>query len=604
MIDTLPAVAWARSRLGVRLSTPWLVLCASAGVAVASLAEGLSRSGRPGATPLFWGATILILVPATLRMAQTRVRHGERAATLVLVGLALYAIKVLRDPFSFTFADEFPHFHNLQAILSSGRLFGGNSILPITPRYPGVESVAAAVARLAGTSPFVSGLITIAAARMMLMLALYLFYARVSGSPRAAGLGVLVYTATPTFLLWSAQFSYESLALPLATVGVFALVRWQSAPDGAARARWMAVLVLVVVGVVPTHHITAYALLAFLAGTCLLHLLMRQRPGAPLAIAAVTAALAIGWLALAASGTIAYLRPVVNTALAKVLATINGQASTRVLFANQGGAEQTPTAERLIAVAGILVLVAGVAAGIWAVRRQRRASPVLVLLMLASAAYVLTLPLRFVPAAWETASRAGEFLFVGVGLVVALGIVEYILRPGRLPRLRPALAAAAVMFVFASGVIAGWPASLRLAQPLRVRAGGHTLQPPSYVAAAWSGATLGPAQRVAAEDSDARLFLDIGHQTAFSGVFPDVDAVLSDRPPLKAWQRTLLRRNKITLVETDRRKVSTDVIGGYFFDVGSPALSSAAAAAKFDLPGASRIYDSGNIVIYWVRGLW
>lgn len=586
-----------------RLTLPWLLLAVSAGVAAASAADALSRTGRSGASPLFWLATIMILAPATARMSDVRVRNGERAAIVAMVGLALYAVKFLRDPFSFTFADEFPHFHNLQAILSSGGLFGSNSILPITPRYPGVEAVAAAIGRISGISPFAAGLVEIAAARAMLMLALYVFYARVSGSERLAGIGVLVYTATPTFLLWSAQFSYESLALPLAVVGIFALGRWQDAPDRASRWRWATVLLLVVVAVVPTHHITAYALLAYFAGTCLLQLWMRPRRGAPLTITAATAALAVGWLAFAASGTIAYLRPVLTTALSKVLATLNGQAGTRVLFANQGGAEQTPTAERLVAVAGILVLAVGIAAGLWSARRSRRLCPTMVLLMGASVVYVLTLPLRFVPAAWETASRASEFLFIGVGLIVAIGLLELENRHLRIQRLGAGLTASAVMFVFAAGVIAGWPASLRLAQPLRVRAGGHTLEPPGYVAAAWSGATFGSALRVAAEDADARLFVDVGHQVAFTGVRPDVDAMLTDPPPLKSWQRQLLRANGISLVETDRRTVSTDIIGGYFFDVGTPQLSSAAAQQKFDTAEADRVYDSGNIAIYWVRGL-
>ncbi len=62
-----------------------------------------------------------------------------------MVGLALYAAKLLRDPFGFTFGDELAHLHNLQEILATGGLFGSNSILPVTPRYPGLESAAAAV---------------------------------------------------------------------------------------------------------------------------------------------------------------------------------------------------------------------------------------------------------------------------------------------------------------------------------------------------------------------------------------------------------------------------------------------------------------------------
>jgi hypothetical protein len=581
---------------------PWIILAASAGVAAASAADALSRSGRSGGSELFWLAVVLIMGPAAMRMAAKHVPGGERAATVVVVGLALYAVKVLRDPWSFTYADELVHYHNLQAILASGNLFGGNTILPITPRYPGLESAAAAIARAGGISPFAAGIMLIAAARVVLMLALYLFYERVSGSPRAAGIGALAYAATPTFLFFSAQFSYESLALPLATVAVLTLLSWGQASDRATRWRWGALLLLVAAAVVPTHHVSAYALVAFLAAVCVLHWLLHGRRGAPWAMAGSIAVLSLGWLVFAAAGTIGYLAPVIASAINKVVQTLNGEAQTRVLFANQGGVEQTPVGERIIAIAGILVLALGVLGGLRVVWRQRARNPMLVLLALSGAAYIATLPLRLVPAAWETASRAGEFLFLGVGLTVSIGVVWLLDRRGQEPRLFRLLVAGGLALVFGSGVIAGWPASLRLALPLRVEAAGHVVEPPGFVAARWSGTTLGAGQRVAAEDSDARLFIDYGHQIAFAGVNPDFDGMLS-APTLQPWV-SLLRDSRITLVETDRRQIAADIIAGYFFDEGAPALMSAASANKFNVANVNRLYDSGNLVIYGVRRLW
>ncbi len=599
-----PAVAAAPARERRLGALPWILLACAAGVAAISAADALSRTGHGGASILFWLAAVLILAPATVRMAGRQASSGERAATVVIVGLALYAVKVLRDPFGFTYADELVHFHNLQAILSSGSLFGGNSILPITSRYPGLESAAAAIARAGGLSPFAAGVTLIAVARAVLMLALYLFYERVSGSQRAAGIGALVYTATPTYLLFSAQFSYESLALPLATVAILAMIRWGQARDQGEGRRWAALVAVIAAAVVVTHHISSYAFVAFVVAVCLLHWRLHGSRGAPWAMAASIAVLTTGWLVFAAGGTVGYLNPVLSSAVNKVIQTISGQASTRVLFANQGGVESTPNDERIVAVFGILLLGLGIYAGLRVVWRQHQRNPIVVLLVCAAVAYVGTLPLRFVSAAWETASRAGDFLFVGVGLAVALGVVWLLDNGVRGRRLHPHVAAGAAVIVFASGVIAGWPASLRLALPLRVSAGGHTLEPPGYAAARWSGAMLGSAPRVAAEDSDARLFIDYGHQTALSGINPDVDLVLSSTAPLQPWERTLLRNNRITLVETDRRTISTDIIAGYFFDVGPPPLIAAASTDKFDLPDVDRLYVSGDLVIYGVRRLW
>lgn len=602
--EPLPAItAPTAPRRRPRGALHWIVLSASGGVAAAAAANALSRSGHGGGSVLFWLATLLILVPALLRMVGTQASSGERAATVVAVGLALYAMKFLRDPFSFTYADEFVHFQNLLAILSTGHLFSSNTILPITARYPGVESVAAAIARGGGVSPFAAGVAVIAAARAMLMLALYLFFERVSGSPRVAGLGALVYTATPTFLFFSAEFSYESLALPLATVAILAMIRWGQAPDRIEGRRWASVAGVLAAAVVVTHHITSYALVAFVVAVCLVHWRLYGRRGAPWGMAAGIAALALGWLAFAAGGTIGYLSPVLTTAVNKLVETLSGQASTRVLFANQGGIEYTPADERVVAYIGIVLLAVAICAGVRIVWRQPRRNPMLMLLVIAAVAYIATLPLRLVSAAWETASRAGDFLFIGVALTVALAIVWLLDHDVRGRRLRPRVAVAIVMVVFASGVIAGWPASLRLSRPLRVEADGHTIEPPGYLAARWSGALLGSSQRVAAEDSDARLFTVVGHQAAFTGNSPDVDDMLTALT-LAPWQRAILRDNRITLVETDLRTVSTDVIAGYFFDVGKPALAPVASSDKFNLADVDRLYDGGNIVIYGVRRLW
>jgi hypothetical protein len=229
---------------------------------------------------------------------------------------------------------------------------------------------------------------------------------------------------------------------------------------------------------------------------------------------------------------------------------------------------------------------------------------VLAVLVVAALAYLATLPLRFVSAAWETASRAGEFLFIGVGVTVALGLVWALDRGQRAHQPRRRLVASAVVtLIFAAGVIAGWPASLRLAEPLEVSAGGRTLKPPQYVAAEWSGRELGRVPIVAAQESDARLFVVDGHQTAYSGTFPDVQGMLNANT-VAPWRRPLLRHYRITLVETDLRQISTDIIAGYFFNPANTPLAPAVQANKFNLPNDNRLYSAGSIVIWGVRGLW
>ena len=153
-------------------------------------------------------------------------RPCERLATVVVVGMGLYAVKVLRDPFAFTYGDEFSHLRNLQSILASGRSSAELDPADHSP-LPGPRDARRAVSRAAGHVRLRCGgdddrrWAAADDARASTLL-----YDRLTGSPRVAGLGALVYAATPNFLFWSSQFAYESLALPLATVALFLAIRW------------------------------------------------------------------------------------------------------------------------------------------------------------------------------------------------------------------------------------------------------------------------------------------------------------------------------------------------------------------------------------------
>lgn len=84
---------------------------------------------------------------------------------------------------------------------------------------------------------------------------------------------------------------------------------------------------------------------------------------------------------------------------------------------------------------------------------------------------------------------------------------------------------------------------------------------------------------------------------------PDIRGVL-DAERLEPWQTELLRRERISIIVSDRRTVSADNIAGYFFDVRPPELAPATTTSKFDLASVDRLYDSGDIVIFEVGGLW
>lgn len=580
---------------------PLVALAAAAGVLLIAGAHALSRTGGSGGTALFWLGVGLIVIPASLMITGSRATRNERAATVVLVGLGLYAAKVLRDPFMFTFGDELAHLTNLQQISETGRLFGSNSLLPITPQYPGLEALTQGIASTGACSPFAAGIAVIAAARALFMLTVFLIYERLTGSSRLAGVGALITTAAPTFLFFSAQFSYESLAIPLGVLGIFTVVRRQTAVDAQERRAWGTVLVLTAAGLIATHHLTAYVFLAFLVLACLLVSALERPRNAPWVETGIVASLIAAMLVLVASQTVGYLSPPVVDALNGVLDTLKREDVPRQLFTAGGGAPQTSAAERIVAVGALGLLALLVLTGLRTRWPTWRRSPVLVILALAAVGYLVIQPLRLVPAAWETANRSGSALYLGVGIAAATGLMWWFER--RPPRpWRHAVVALSTTLLIAGGVIAGWPADLRLGQPFRVKDGAQTREPPAAVAAQWARAELDPGTRMAAQNADARLMVVLGRQTAFQGSNPNYEDLLA-APTLEPWQRALLRDNRIALLVTDRRPASTDNISGYFFDRRAPVLAPLATAGKFNLPSVDRLYDDGTLVIFDVRGL-
>ncbi|MGO8126703.1 hypothetical protein ACC728_37930, partial [Rhizobium ruizarguesonis] len=86
--------------------------------------------------------------------------------------------------------------------------------LPVSPLYPGQELITSELVNLSGLSVFAAGLIVLATARMMLMLALFLLFEKITDSARIASIACLIYIGSSTFLLFDVHYSYESMAIP------------------------------------------------------------------------------------------------------------------------------------------------------------------------------------------------------------------------------------------------------------------------------------------------------------------------------------------------------------------------------------------------------
>jgi hypothetical protein len=599
-LDSSRDAAPSHSRWGPLGAVPIIFATSASGLLLVTLADALSRSGRSHGEALFWTGLLVIFVPFVLRLASSEARRSERIVLLLLLGAAFYLVKVLRDPFGFTYADELVHQYNALQIVRTHGLFGANPILAVTSSYPGLESLAGALASTTGLSTFVAGLIIIGLARLIFTLALYLLYEAITQSPLVAGLAAALYAASPHYLFFTAQFSYESLALPLLVMAAFAVVRARP-PTGPMRFGWAVVALGAISGVVVTHHMTSYGLVAVLAAICLVPLPWRTvRARRPWVFAAAAIVATGGWLMLVAAQTVGYLSPVLEAAVRATFQTAAGESPSRQLF-HGGGGQTAPAWEHLAGIGSVLIILAALPLGFIVLWRRHRDDPFAVVLGLAAAAYVGTLPLRLVPAAWETAVRASEFLFVGVALLLGMAAARLCLSMSPLVR----LATCALAGVLLVGSVVSGSSQGRLAQPYRVAAGGADVQPAGVAVARWARRVLGPGQRVAAEEADARLLLVYGEQHVFAGTNPPITSVLQT-PVLYRWQLDVLRRNRIRYVVVDARRASADVSTGYYFSrrpAGAGDRFPRAALTKFERAGARRIYDSGEIIVDDVAGV-
>ncbi len=600
------AGADSRLRLG-RL--PLLTLATACGVALVSVSYALSRSGGAHAEPLFWLGLLGIFLPILVRLASSEAPRNERVALVVLLGAALYLVKVLRDPFAFTYGDELIHQHNVLQILHSQALFGSNPILPVTPSYPGLEAVTATLTSAGGMSTFAAGLIVVGVARIILMLAFFLLYEEITKSVRVAGLATAFYAASPHFLFFIADFSYESLALPFAILAMLAVVRARS-QFSAVRPGWGIVAIAAILAVVVTHHMTSYALVALLVALCLMPPTWWPARRWPWVFAATAVAATAAWLFFVASNTVGYLSPVITHAISDTFRTAAGESTTRDLFSSPTG-QVAPTWEHVVGVGAAVVVVAALPIGLRALWRDYGKQPVAVLLGCASVAYVGTLGARLVPAAWETAVRASEFLFIGVALVLALAVLEgqhwkrldwlWVWAPG-VARI-VGLAAAAVLL--AGGIVSTTTQAGRLAEPYRLAVAGVDINPPGVAVARWARDVLGPGQRIAAEDADARFLLVYGREHVFTSTNPPIRTILQT-PKLYRWQLDTLRQHRIRYVVIDASRASQDVSTGFYFPrqaLGPEDRYPDAAMTKFERAGAQRIYDGGNIIVDDLQGV-
>jgi hypothetical protein len=594
--------ASARSPVSVSL----VAVIAAAGVLVVALAYTSARLGHADsvwADRAYWIGQGLILLPTAIPMLSRRPLAARDTVTLVIVlTVAEYLVSVCYSPAAFTYADELRHWRSTLNVLQTGKLSNVNYLLPISPHYPGLEEVTAALSSITGLSVFASGLIVAGVAHLLFVVVLYVLFREVARSYRVAGIAVLFYSGNALFESFDSMFTYQTLALPF--LGLTLLVAWRLASGSTdqARASWIILGVLTIATTVVTHHITSYVLVATLLIITLAALLVGNRQAATWTaiLALLSAAAAASWLVFAAPQTYAYLQPVAGQALQSFQGLLSHQhTSSPPISAG-------PFTNRVLASMTVLIVSGLLPVGWWRVWRRYRRQAWVVAMAIASASWYAVVVVRLTVAdGTELSGRAATFIYVPIAYILALALAYLATKAVRW-KARPVGAAVlvVVLLLLFNGLINGWPPYWeRLPGSYQVAGSERSVEPEVIAGATWALTTLGPGREFATDLGSYPVLGSYGDENPIRDV-----AYLYTSSEYTPSDALRAQAQGLRYIWVDRRLSESLPAAGQYFPVDPNAGKYKSPLSVSDLdkfntvPGLDRIYDSGNIVIYALPG--
>lgn len=482
---------------------------------------------------------------------------------------------------------------------------------------------------LSGLSVFAAGLIVLAAARMMLMCALFLLFEKITGSARIASIACLIYMGSSAFLLFDVHYSYESLAIPMLTAVLLASESRRMERGGTAGWPTIVATMVLIVALAVTHHLTSYFCMALLCGTAVMECLrqgassMQRRRAILLASIAVIAPVA--WSKIVGNPTGSYILPVLAGGIHEVVQLVSNSTATRKLFVSDTGA-LAPAWQRYLTMAGVALICLGLLTGflrslvfngqprnasiLWPPTRWRLwRSSLLVVLVLVTLAYPVSIIFRLTRSGWEIGNRIGSLSFLGVAIVVAVAVAAFWHGTSR-GWLRATALAAAATTVLIGGVISSEGPRILVPAGYEVSADSSSIEPMGISAARWTREWLGGDQHFAADRINRLLLSTYGRQKVSTTLESGQDTGMAiTAADLGSMERRLLIDSSVGFVMVDLR-MTTGLPGvGVYFDGGAqdrnhlvPLQSS--SLLKFNSePDVDRTFDNGFMVIFDVGRL-
>ncbi|HEV3211862.1 MAG TPA: hypothetical protein VGZ03_00560 [Acidimicrobiales bacterium] len=445
-----------------------------------ALAEWMAARGDgTGHFYVFWFGYFLVTAPVAWLLVTDRTSAAARGSLVVALGIWSLAPTLLRTGNHPLFFDEFSHFRMLQDLVRTGHPVGRVGLLQIGANFPGLELVTSGLYHLSGLTLWISALVIASVAHVALLAGVYVLVRDASRSSRAAAIAAVVYSLNPSWLIFDAQFSYETLALPMLVWSLVFALRGarRREPGTPTRARnvQIGLAAVLIAGLVVTHSVTSVVCAAALTGIALIATLqhrgvLRTEVTTSPLIAWCLAAWSVGltWWRFTEVGhpLVVYLGPTFHfSQQLRQLLSLFGVGSSLPLhsaFANSSA----PRFEIVCAYLMLPVLLVAFVWAVWGLLGARRGlTPLVYVAGALGVLFFASLPLASAVAYSEAVHRSWAFSFLGFAVVLGLagglaldGRLSLTVRSRRLwppaerwrRSLRPGIAACAVVVAIGS----------------------------------------------------------------------------------------------------------------------------------------------------------
>ena len=593
---------------------PILILTNALGLLIISLSYYISiyQFGNRTFELFFFLGLLLIFALNAVRLISPAPSRLERICLLCTMGICFYLVKYMVSPLHISSFDEFLHWRTVADIVKTQHLFSVNSMLPVGPYYPGLEIVTDALSTISGLSTFFAGIMVMCAARLLIILSLFMLYEQVTNSSRMAGIATIIYMTNPHFLFFDASFSYESFALPLAMCMLYILVRYLTSNKSYRWAIWIACILLLAITV--SHHMTDYvfdSLLLLWAIISLFQASSREMRKDLVTIALFGVVLSLAYALLVSGNPVrVYLSEYFAQAFDQIGHILTGVSAARPLFVSPAG-QAAPVWDRLLMLASVALVAFGIPFGLVILWKQHRHNALAVMFGVVSFAYPITEAFRLTTFGAEISDRAAAFLFLPIAYLLTLFITHF-WSTRKLDWKATSLITCAISVIFLGGVLLeSGPVFSNLPGPYLVVADQRSVEPEGIQAASWALTHLGPNNRVATDRINQMLMSTFGDQRIVDSSVDGVDiAPVFFSSQIGPEEVAILRQARVRYLVVDLRLSTALPLVGYYYDQyendSLPLTSpiSREALTKFDtVPGINRIFDNGDIVIYDVGPL-